>query len=82
MRATFLAAHPTCIDCGAPSTEADHDPISRRDLVAMGDPDPDAWHHLKPRCKPCHARRTARVDGGFGHLPQTPGGGGGTSASR
>lgn len=56
-RAKFLAAHPTCVDCGAPATVPDHDPVSRAELVARGDPHPDAWHHLKPRCRPCHARR-------------------------
>jgi 5-methylcytosine-specific restriction enzyme A len=66
-RARFLAAHPACADCGAPATVADHDPVSRRDLVAAGAPDPDADRHLKARCKPCHDRRTASQDGGFGN---------------
>ena len=64
--AAYLAAHPICIDCGAPATVPDYDPVARRDLVAMGVPDPDAWHRLKPRCGPCHNWRTVRVDGGFG----------------
>lgn len=62
-RAKFLADHPRCLDCGAPATVADHAPTSRRDLVAKGDPDPDAAHHLQPRCASCHGRRTVRDDG-------------------
>ena len=57
--ARFLKAHPLCVDCSAPATAADHDPVERRVLVALGDPHPDAWHHLRPRCTPCHNRRTA-----------------------
>lgn len=56
-----------CIDCGAPATVSDHAPISRQELVAMGVEDPDADEHLQPRCGPCHSRRTALYDGGFGH---------------
>jgi 5-methylcytosine-specific restriction protein A len=60
-RARYLNANPTCIDCGGKATVPDHDPVSRRELVARGDPNPDAWHHLKPRCKPCHDRKTGRT---------------------
>jgi hypothetical protein len=35
----------------------------------MGVADPDAWHRLKPRCMPCHSRKTALQEGGFGHQP-------------
>lgn len=55
----YFRKHPHCIDCGSPATVRDHDPVDRADLVAAGDPHPDAWHHLKPRCVPCHNRRTA-----------------------
>lgn len=61
IRAPFLAANPVCVDCGGPAEVPDHDPVSRRELVAMGDPDPDAWHHLVPRCVRDHNRRTGRV---------------------
>lgn len=65
-RKAFLKANPLCVDCGAQAEVPDHDPISRRDLVSMGVEDPDAWDRLKPRCTPCHNRRTALYDGGFG----------------
>ncbi len=62
-RAAFLAEHPLCALCPTPTlaTVADHHPTPRRDLVTAGDPDPDAWHHLRPLCKPCHDRETARL---------------------
>lgn len=65
--ARFLKANPTCIDCGAPAQQADHDPHTRAELIARGEPHPDAWHWLKPRCTPCHSRKTATHDGGFGN---------------
>lgn len=69
-RARFLAAHPTCIDCGEPATVADHAPRSRRELLAAGEPHPDAWKHLQPRCEPCHNKRTAREQpGGWAARP-------------
>jgi 5-methylcytosine-specific restriction protein A len=58
IRAAFLKVNTECVDCGAPAAVPDHDPVSRRDLVAQGDPHPDAWHHLRPRCIRCHNRRT------------------------
>lgn len=57
-RARFLAAHPTCVDCGQGATVADHDPLTRRQLLAMGVEHPDAWERLRPRCAPCHNRRS------------------------
>jgi 5-methylcytosine-specific restriction protein A len=71
VRDPFIAAHRTCIDCGAPSTDADHAPTSRRDLLAQGVDDPDDWQYLQPRCHPCHSRKTAAVDGGWGHAKPT-----------
>jgi 5-methylcytosine-specific restriction protein A len=68
-RELFLAVNPTCIDCLAPATVADHDPLTRDELIRRGDPDPDAFHHLKPRCASCHSRKTATRDGGFGRTP-------------
>lgn len=56
----FLAENPWCVDCGAPATDADHDPIDRVELIRLGVPDPDAWWRLKPRCHPCHSARTSR----------------------
>ena len=62
-KAAYLVAFPWCIDCGRPSQVPDHDPLERKELVRRGDPDPDAWHHLKPRCIRCHNRRTAQQHG-------------------
>lgn len=81
--ARFLKANPTCIDCGAPSQQADHDPYTRAELIARGEPHPEAWRWLKPRCTPCHSRKTATHDGGFGNARrQTPGGQGGGNRER
>lgn len=66
-RASFLARHPRCIDCGAKATVPDHDPYSRRDLVAAGVADPDADEFMQPRCTPCHNTRTAATTPGGWH---------------
>lgn len=58
--ANFLRAHPDCVDCGGRAEVPDHWPLSRRELVAAGDPHPDAWHHLVPRCTSDHNARSAR----------------------
>ena len=58
-RRPFLARHTVCVDCGARATVADHDPYTRRELVAMGVDDPDRDEYLQPRCTSCHNRRTA-----------------------
>lgn len=67
LRAQFLATSPVCVDCGAPASVPDHAPVSRVELVRRGDPDPDGFHHLVPRCAACHGRRTVRDDGAFGN---------------
>ena len=69
IRYAFLLANAWCVDCGERATEADHDPVSRRDLVAVGVPNPDAWERLRPRCKPCHSARTVRTLEGWGATP-------------
>ena len=65
-RTRFLAAFPDCVDCGDQATVPDHDPVTRAELVRRGDPDPDGWHHLQPRCAPCHGRKTVTQDGALG----------------
>lgn len=67
IRTAFLAAHPHCQDCGRRANHADHAPHTRAALIAAGVPNPDAWHHLQPRCHPCHSRKTARHDNGYGN---------------
>jgi 5-methylcytosine-specific restriction protein A len=59
-RRAYLVRHPICTLCPRQATVADHHPISRRDLVDAGVPDPDADHRLRPLCTPCHASETAR----------------------
>lgn len=58
-RATYLRRFPICALCGGLSTVADHYPTSRRDLIAMRVPDPDADHRLRPLCASCHGVQTA-----------------------
>jgi 5-methylcytosine-specific restriction protein A len=63
-RPEYLAAHPFCTLCPAPAAVPDHYPVSRRVLVARGVADPDADEHLRPLCKRCHDRSTARLQPG------------------
>lgn len=62
--AAFLREHRICVLCSKPSTVADHHPRTRRELIAAAVPDPDAWHRLRPLCKTCHDRHTARTTPG------------------
>lgn len=61
-RAAFLRK-PTnlfCRLCGAPSSVADHWPLSRKELVAAGVKDPDADELLRPLCTGCHNSETSK----------------------
>lgn len=60
VRAQFLKLHPVCALCPAQATVADHHPVERRDLLAAGEPHPDAHHHLRGLCSSCHGRKSAR----------------------
>ena len=66
-RRIVLRRDPICKACmRAFSTDVDHWPDSRRDLIAAGVKDPDAPHRLRGLCHPCHSRETAREQpGGF-----------------
>lgn len=58
-RSVVLHRDPICVVCGlAESTVADHFPLSRRDLVALGlNPnDPDRGRGL---CARCHSKETS-----------------------
>jgi 5-methylcytosine-specific restriction protein A len=55
-RRTFLAAHPYCVDCGAPATEAHH-------IVKLRHGGTNDWANLLPLCGPCHKRRHASERG-------------------
>lgn len=63
-REQVLASQPLCVECKAQgrtvaATDVDH--IRR---LADGGDGSDA--NLQPLCHRCHARKTARVDGGLG----------------
>ncbi len=59
-RAAVLTRYPACVICHtAPSTVADHYPLSRRELVAAN-LDPDNPEHGRGLCRHCDARQTAR----------------------
>jgi 5-methylcytosine-specific restriction protein A len=58
-RRLVLDRDPICVDCQlAASTDADHDPHERTDLIRMG-LDPNDPQYGRGRCHSCHARRTA-----------------------
>ena len=64
-RRTVLLRDPVCVVCGVRfSTVSDHWPDSRRDLVAMGVPDPDSPDRMRGLCGPCHSSETAREQPG------------------
>ncbi len=59
-RSAVLRRDPICVVCWlAPSTVADHYPLSRRDLVDGG-LDPNAPAAGRGLCASCHGRETAR----------------------
>jgi len=66
-RATWLSRHPLCAECErqrrvAPATVVDHITPHRGDQDLFWDT--KNWQSL---CKPCHDKKTAREDGGFGN---------------
>lgn len=61
-RTKLLASKPLCVmGCGRPANVADHHPLSRKQLVALGVPDPDALKHLRPMCTRCHNAKSAKT---------------------
>lgn len=62
----YLKRHPTCAECAQRATEVDH-------LDGLGPDGPRGydWDNCQALCKPCHSRKTALHDGGFGHTPKT-----------
>lgn len=66
IRRAYLYRHPWCVLCGRLANVADHHPLSRRELIARGETNPDGPNHLRPLCVACHNRETARNQpGGF-----------------
>ena len=67
-RLTFLAAHPLCVECAAqsdplltPATIVDHIVPHAGNMDLFWDE-----RNHQALCKPCHDRKTASEDGGFG----------------
>ena len=65
-RAAYLRAHPLCAECAlqgvlAAASVVDHVRPHRGDRALFWDS--GNW---QPLCKPCHDRKTALEDGGFG----------------
>ncbi len=72
-RKAYIYSNPWCLLCGRAATVADHYPLSRKQLVAKGVADPDAFAHLRPLCVPCHNRETAKHQpGGWASERQKP----------
>lgn len=65
-RAAVLKKNPTCVLCNsAPATVADHYPLSRRELEALG-LDPNDPCHGRGLCSHCDGPQTAgRQPGGW-----------------
>lgn len=63
LRVAYLATHPLC-ECGClrPATVVDHREPHNGDAGLMY-----AWANLEAMTKPCHDRKTAARDGGFGN---------------
>lgn len=67
LRARILEAHPLCVECEKQgiirlATDVDHIKPHKGNPVLMWDES-----NLQPLCHECHAKKTAREDGGFGN---------------
>lgn len=63
LRAAYLATHPICeCGCGHVATVVNHRRPHLGDATLLY-----AWDNLEAMTKPCHDRRTATHDGGFGN---------------
>lgn len=51
---------PKCVSCGQAATEVDH-------IVPIDRGGSNSHSNLQSMCKSCHARKTAKFDGGFGN---------------
>lgn len=66
-RLHYLTRNPWCALCKRVATVADHWPVRKRRLVALGVLDPDADQYLRPLCDSCHRIETARWQPGGWH---------------
>jgi 5-methylcytosine-specific restriction protein A len=63
LRRAYLAQHPICeCGCSYAATIVDHRKPHHGDAALMY-----AWDNLEALTKPCHDRKTASRDGGFGY---------------
>lgn len=63
LRAAYLATHPICeCGCGHVASVVDHRTPRNVDPALIY-----AWDNLSAMTKPCHDRKTAARDGGFGN---------------
>jgi 5-methylcytosine-specific restriction protein A len=62
LRKLVLVRQPLCQSpgCFNAATDVDH-------IIPKAKGGTDALENLQALCKPCHSRKTARRDGGFGH---------------
>lgn len=67
-RGWYLQEHPVCRECGDASAVIDHIEPHRGDVDLFWSP-----INWQPLCKPCHDRKTAKGDGGFGNRQEAPG---------
>lgn len=66
-RLDYLIRHPRCVLCRRLSNVPDHWPVSRRDLVAAGERNPDQDCYVRALCTSCHNRQTAANQPGGWH---------------
>jgi len=64
IRTAHLAREPFCRECGAEATHVDHI-VPRRQFTDQSEANRST--NLQSLCPPCHSRKTAREDGGFGN---------------
>ena len=63
LRLAYLVHHPLCeCGCGRAATVVDHRKPHHGDPALLY-----AWDNLEAMTKPCHDRKTAARDGGFGN---------------
>lgn len=87
-RAAYLRKHPLCRECQANDRIAAADVVDHikphrlKEAIDSGDEVRiaearrlfwDSERNWQPLCKPCHDRKTAKEDGGFGRRPGQPG---------
>ena len=70
LRTVYLKHHPLCVACQSrgivtEATEVDHIKPHRGDHQLFYDPE-----NFQALCTPCHSRKTASEDGGFGNKKQ------------